>query len=207
MDREALNDFPLGHYDVTVRITDKDAAAPADWDKPLAGKVALVTGAARGIGATIAEVASCDALDVDRAVAAAFLEAVTPAGVAASASAFATPCSVPPENTDLSVQLPMNTPPTPCCTARRASAASFTPTMSNCPAFSRTESFARKSEPQVAGRPGPDDGAADVVADGACAAVVVDGGASGFDGPRGAPAGEGARSRPRCGERSLPVSS
>ncbi|MDN6331426.1 MAG: SDR family oxidoreductase, partial [Micrococcaceae bacterium] len=27
---------------------------PADWDQPLAGKVAVVTGAARGIGAAIA---------------------------------------------------------------------------------------------------------------------------------------------------------
>ena len=29
-----------------------DATPPADWDKPLDGKVAIVTGAARGIGAT-----------------------------------------------------------------------------------------------------------------------------------------------------------
>ncbi|MDO9354094.1 MAG: 3-oxoacyl-ACP reductase, partial [Solirubrobacteraceae bacterium] len=40
-----------------VRIGKPKAAvpAPADWDKPLAGKVALVTGAARGIGAAIAQ--------------------------------------------------------------------------------------------------------------------------------------------------------
>ncbi|MGV7434457.1 3-oxoacyl-ACP reductase, partial [Mycobacterium kansasii] len=37
------------------RVGAADSTPPADWDKPLAGKVAVVTGAARGIGATIAE--------------------------------------------------------------------------------------------------------------------------------------------------------
>lgn len=48
------------------------STAPADWDRPLDGKVAVVTGAARGIGSTIAEVLARDgarvvAVDVDAA--------------------------------------------------------------------------------------------------------------------------------------------
>ncbi|MGE2712992.1 3-oxoacyl-ACP reductase [Mycolicibacterium litorale] len=46
------------------RVGPDDAAPPADWDKPLAGKVAVVTGAARGIGATIAEVFARDGASV-----------------------------------------------------------------------------------------------------------------------------------------------
>ncbi|GAB3246591.1 3-oxoacyl-ACP reductase [Arthrobacter pigmenti] len=47
-----------------LRVGGNDGAIPADWDKPLTGKVAVVTGAARGIGASIAGTLHRDGADV-----------------------------------------------------------------------------------------------------------------------------------------------
>ena len=47
-----------------LEVTSPAGGLPADWEKPLAGTVAVVTGAARGIGASIARTLHRDGADV-----------------------------------------------------------------------------------------------------------------------------------------------
>ncbi len=67
---------------ITGQVVMADAAAEGSWDRPLAGKVAIVTGAARGIGEATARVLARDGahvICVDREAEKAALEALASA--------------------------------------------------------------------------------------------------------------------------------
>ncbi|AHD21246.1 MULTISPECIES: 3-oxoacyl-ACP reductase [Rhodococcus] len=88
-----------------IRIGEGDATAPESWDRPLAGKVAVVTGAARGIGATIAEVLARDGATVVAADVPAAGDALTQTANKVGGTAFALDVTAPDAGEKLAAHL------------------------------------------------------------------------------------------------------
>jgi 3-oxoacyl-[acyl-carrier protein] reductase len=88
-----------------IRVGTHSATAPADWEKPLAGKVAVVTGAAQGIGASIAAVLARDGAHVVCADMAGAAEALSRTANAVGGSSLALDVTAPEAGTTLSAYL------------------------------------------------------------------------------------------------------
>ncbi|MGZ4556213.1 MAG: 3-oxoacyl-ACP reductase [Mycobacteriaceae bacterium] len=88
-----------------IRVGTHSATAPADWEKPLAGKVAVVTGAAQGIGASIAAVLARDGAHVVCADMAGAAEALSRTANAVGGSSLALDVTAPEAGATLSAYL------------------------------------------------------------------------------------------------------
>jgi 3-oxoacyl-[acyl-carrier protein] reductase len=88
-----------------IRVGTHSATAPADWEKPLAGEVAVVTGAAQGIGASIAAVLARDGAHVVCADMAGAAEALSRTANAVGGSSLALDVTAPEAGATLSAYL------------------------------------------------------------------------------------------------------
>ena len=126
-----------------IRVDADDSVAPSNWDKPLDGKVAVVTGAARGIGATIAEVLARDGAHVICADIPAAGEALAETANKVNGTAFPLDVSAP----DAGSKLAASVRPSPRCwrvTAPTSSAPTSPPPVKHSPR-PRTRSTERHS--------------------------------------------------------------